>query len=146
LTENDPTVEAEQHRLQQMESNLLTQGQPVPVSPRDNHMIHLQTLMPLAEQVAGAVMQGQAPTAVFEVVVAHISEHFARAQEQGLPKDQLKPVEEFLRKAGPTLAQLKQIDEQAAQVAAQSAAHDEQSQQLIEGPPTQNGQPTEQPV
>ena len=122
LPDNDPTVEAEQHRLQQMESSLLTQGQAVPVSPRDNHMIHLQTLMPLAEQIGGSMMQQGHSSAPLEAVVAHIAEHFTRAQEQGVPPDQLKPVEEFLKNAQPALAQLKQMEAEAAQIDQTAAA------------------------
>jgi hypothetical protein len=89
LPDNDPSVEAEQHRQQQLESNLLLQGQAVPVSPRDNHVIHLQTLMPLIQQVGGAIMQGGGGqnTATFEAIVAHISEHYSRAEEQGVDKN-----------------------------------------------------------
>lgn len=110
LPDNDPSEEAEQHRLQQFESDLLTKGQAVPVSPRDNHVIHLQTLMPLAEQVGGAIMQGQGEAVMLEAVVAHMAEHYQRAQEQGTPKELLAPVEDFLKKAEPALAQLKQIE------------------------------------
>jgi len=127
LPDNDPSVEAEQHRQQQLESNLLVQGQAVPVSPRDNHMIHLQTLMPLAQQIGGAVMQGQGNTAMLEAVVAHISEHFSRAVEQGVKKELLKPVQEFLDKAGPAIAQLKQIDAEHEQIG-QTLGHPDQPQ------------------
>src|ERR1017187_387172 len=44
LPENDPTEEAEQQRMQNLEIMLLSHGQAVPVSPRDNHLIHLTVL------------------------------------------------------------------------------------------------------
>lgn len=137
LPTNDPTEQAEQTRLQQFELVLLSQGQPVPVSPRDNHMIHLSILMPVAEQLAQSMMQGGAETSVFETMVAHINEHANRAQEQGAPKEQLKPVLDFLAKAGPAIAKLHSMDAQAQQVAAASQAHDSEGQQLMEaaGPP-----------
>jgi len=126
LPENDPTVQTEQQRLQQMELILLSQGQPVAVSPRDNHMIHLEVLMPIAEQLASAIMQGQAETAQLEPIVAHITEHYNRAVEQGVPKEQLKLIADFVKNAGKTLAQLKQLDEEAASLSQESQAHDEE--------------------
>ncbi len=138
LPDNDPSQEAEQHRLQQFESDLLMKGQAVPVSPRDAHMIHLQTVMPLAEQAGAAMMQGGTDTQTFEAIVAHIAEHFARAQEQGVPKDQLKPIEDFLKQAGPAIAKLKQIDAAAQQTAAMSQQHDQENQMIAAGQPPPN--------
>jgi hypothetical protein len=133
LPDNDPTVEAEQHRQQQIETSLLVQGQAVPVSPRDNHMIHLQTLMPLVEQVGGSILQGGGNTQMFEAVVAHIAEHYSRAEEQGVDKKLLKPIKDFLDKALPALQQMKQLDAQHQELL---QAHDSLQQQ----PPTPNGQ------
>jgi len=124
LPENDPTVQTEQQRLQQMELILLSQGQPVAVSPRDNHMIHLEVLMPIAEQLASAIMQGQAETAQLEPIVAHITEHYNRAVEQGVPKEQLKQIADFVKSAGKTIAELKALDEEAASLSQESQAHD----------------------
>lgn len=132
LPEEDPTEKAEQSRLQQFELAILQQGQAVPVSPRDNDMIHLQILMPVAEQVAGAILQGQATTEIFEVLVAHITEHANRAQSKGVPKDQLKPILEFVKKSGPILAQLKELDAKAAELAAQSAELDAEETQPLQ--------------
>ena len=96
-------------------------------------MIHLQILMPTIEAQAGAMMQGQSHTGAFEAMVAHINEHFNRATEQGVPKKQLEPVAEFLKKAGDALAQLKAIDAQAHQVAQASEAHDAEGQTIMDG-------------
>ena len=132
LPTNDPTEQAEQTRLQAIELLILGQGQPVPVSPRDNHMIHLSILMPVAEKLAQSIMNGQETTPVFETLVAHINEHANRAQEQGAPKDQLKPVLEFLAQAGPAIAKMHAMDQQAEQLKAQSAAHDAEGQQIMD--------------
>lgn len=133
LPTNDPTEQAEQQRLQQLELELLTKGQPVPVSPRDNHMIHLQILMPMVEAQAGAMLQGGSNTQAFEALVAHINEHFNRATEQGVPKKQLEQVAEFLKKAADALAQLKALDQQAQQVAQASDLHDQEGQSIMDG-------------
>jgi len=126
LPEEDPTEKAEQARLQQFELALLQQGQAVPVSKRDNHLIHLQILMPVAEQVSAAILQGQASTEILEAIAGHITEHANLAQSAGAPKDQLKPVLDFVKKIGPILAKLKEMDSQAAELAAQSAEFESQ--------------------
>lgn len=125
LPEEDPTESAEQQRLQLIELSLLSTGQPVPVSPRDNHEIHLQVLMPAAEQMASAVLQGQSNSSVFEVVIQHLQAHYDIALQSGVDKEVLKPVADLVKKAGPVLAQLKELDAQAAELAAQSQAETE---------------------
>ncbi len=119
LPENDPTEQAEQDRLQQLEIMLLSHGQPVPVSPRDNHLIHLNILMPVTEQAAGQMMQGQHDTSVLEAMIAHVNAHYNAAIAQGTKKEQLAPVKQLLDQSGKALAQLKQLDAQADQLAAQ---------------------------
>lgn len=134
LPENDPTVEAENQRTQQLELGPLQAGQPVPVSPRDNHIVHLQIVIPAGEQIAGAVMQGQAETTALEAVLGHVTEHYNRALEQGTPKDHpvMKQAEEIVKNAGKALAELKALDQQAAalqQEGADAQAEMEQEQQ-----------------
>jgi hypothetical protein len=118
LPDADPTEHAEQDRLQQLEMTLLGHGQPVPVSPRDNHLIHLGILMPAAEQVAAQIHSGQLPTATLEAMSAHINEHYSQAVAAGGNKKQLAPVAAFLKQIGPVLQQLKALDAQAEQHAA----------------------------
>lgn len=124
LPVNDPTEQAEQQRLQQFELALLTLGQPVPVSPRDNHQVHIEILMPVAEQTAQAIMQGESDTAALEAVLAHLSEHYNAAVSAGAPKAQLKQVAELVKNTGKVLAELKQVDVQAQELSAESQAHD----------------------
>lgn len=122
MPDQDPTVQAEQQRMQELEMLLLAQGQAVPVSPRDNHLIHLQVIMPATEQMAGQLAQGQFSTNELQVALAHINEHYTNAVQQGVPKEQLTQVAELVRKAGAALAQLQQHDQAAAQI---SQAHDQ---------------------
>jgi len=121
LPDQDPTVQAEQTRQQNLEMILLSGGQPVPVSPRDNHLIHLGVLMPQAQQMAQHIMEGKFHSDAMEAIGAHVSEHFNFAEQQGAPKQQLAQIKEFLNKLGPALAQLKQVESQAAQVASASS-------------------------
>jgi hypothetical protein len=128
IPDNDPTVQAEQQRLQQMEMSLISTGQQVPVSPRDNHLIHLEILMPVAEQLSMAITQGQAETAQLEPLLTHITDHYNRALEQGVPKEKLQPVADVVKKAGDTLAKLAQLDQEAAALKQQSEQHDLEEQ------------------
>lgn len=152
LPENDPTMEAEQLRLQQMELALLSQGQAVPVSPRDGHVIHLSVVVPAGEQTAAAVMAGQADTTTFEAVIAHITEHYNLALQQGVPKEELAAAADIVKKAGPVLAKLKELDAQAQQMAAEAQALDaedvNQTQELAQAgaAPAPPGAPPAGPV
>jgi hypothetical protein len=121
LPEEDPTELAEQQRLQIFELEVMSSGQPVPVSPRDNHEIHLQVVLPAAEALAEQILQGNASTESFEVVVQHIQEHSNRAIEAGIPKEKLAGAAAFVQRATSALAQLKQIDAQAQEMAAGEA-------------------------
>jgi hypothetical protein len=132
LPDNDPTETAEQDRMQQLELTLLSHGQAVPVSPRDNHLLHLSILMPAAEQVAGGMGQGQFGTEILETFVSHINEHYTQALKMGVKPEMLKDVATFLAQAGPEIAKLKQLDQQAQQLAASAAP---QGQEMAGTPP-----------
>ncbi len=122
IPEQDPTVMAESQRLQIIELSLLSQGQPVPVSPRDNHEIHLQVLFPAVEGLAANVVAGEAGIPVFEVALDHLTEHFNYATQAGVNKEFLKPIGDLIKKSGPVLAELKELDAQAQELQAQAQA------------------------
>lgn len=122
LPTEDPTQEAEQTRLQLLEITLLAMGQPVPVSPRDGHEIHIKALLPAAEQLAGQIMQGAGETAGLEAMIAHITEHVNAATAAGVPKEALQQAMALVKGAGAALAQLKDLDAQAAQLQQEDAA------------------------
>jgi hypothetical protein len=112
LPGEDPSEQAEQSRQQDLETMLLSSGHPVPVSPRDNHLVHLQELMPDAEQAAQHMGQGQMDTSVLEAMLAHISEHYNQALAQGVKKENLAEVKSLVDKAGEALSKLKEMDQQ----------------------------------
>ena len=118
LKDGDPAETAEQQRSQLLELNLLSTGQPVPVSPRDNHLMHLEVIMPAAEGLAQEILQGNATTPALEAIIAHISEHVTFATQQGADKEALKPAMDLVKNAGPIIAQMKLMDQQAEQLAA----------------------------
>lgn len=121
LPVEDPTEEAEQTRQQMLEFTLLALGQPVPISPRDNDVIHLKVLLPSTEQLAAQIMQGTSETAGLEASIQHITEHVNSALAKGTPKEELAAAQELVKNAGAALAQLKALDAQAQQLQQESA-------------------------
>lgn len=83
LPANDPTVAAEQSRFQQLENILLSIGQTVPVSQRDNHLIHLDTLMAAIEQGLQAAMEDASATETIKGMLQHGMEHVQVAVAMG---------------------------------------------------------------
>ena len=118
LPVDDPTEVAEQTRQQLLEITLLAHGQPVPVSPRDNDLIHLKALLPAAEQLAGQILQGGSETAGLEAMLQHATDHTNAAQAKGLDKSDptLAAAMEFVKKGASAIAQLKELDQQAQQL------------------------------
>jgi hypothetical protein len=89
LPQPDPTVIAEQARQQALENILLERGNPVPVSPRDNHQVHIEVVKALAAATAEQLSQpNEQVLAVFEQVLTHWNEHINAAVAAGAPKDQ----------------------------------------------------------
>lgn len=113
LPDEDPTVVAEQTRLQQLEMALLMAGQPVPVSPRDNHEIHLGLLIPTFEAIAQGINSGQATTQTLQLVYDHANEHYNLALQQGTPAAQLADVKKNLDDVKKVLTKLAEVDRQA---------------------------------
>jgi hypothetical protein len=120
IPEEDPTISAESQRMQLLELDSLSKGQAIPVSPRDNHEIHLQVLLPAVEGLAENIVKGEAGISVFEVALDHLTDHFNFATQAGVKKEVLKPVEDLIKQAGPMLAQLKEVDAQAQKLAEQA--------------------------
>jgi ethanolamine ammonia-lyase large subunit len=144
LPGNDPSEQAEQSRQQDLETMALSAGHPMPVSPRDNHMIHLSELMPDAEQLAQQMLQGQFQLPVLEAVLAHVTEHYEQAVQQGVKPEMLTEVQQFVQKIGPHLAQLKEIEAQKEQLTQQAAALQNQDQPVPPTPPPDNVIPMQQ--
>lgn len=121
LPDEDPTIVAEQSRLQQLELMLIAgQGTTVPISPRDNHIVHLGVLMPALEQAAQVSAEDPQGVPVMEAMLAHATGHYKGAVASGAPKDQLKPIEQTIKKLSQAMEQIKQLAmaEQAAAAAA----------------------------
>lgn len=117
LPDEDPTVLAEQSRTQQLELLILVgQAGAVPVSPRDNHLVHLETMAPAMDAAAQqAVVKGVEGLEVLQALAAHAKAHVAYAEEAGVDKTKLAGVQQFLGKLEKAIAQLNELEAQAAQ-------------------------------
>ena len=114
LPEADPTELAEQTRLQMFELQLLAgQATQVPISPRDNHLIHLQVLMPALESTSQTAADPNVEAAshgveVMHAMLDHATQHFQAAEQQGVPKEELKDIGAVLTKLTSALEQVTQ--------------------------------------
>ena len=86
---NDPTEQAEQTRMQMLETDLLLNGQEVPVSPRDNHVLHIQTMLPAIQQLGAALSTAPDGPGLLAVMSAHAMQHaqLLQASGQQIPED-----------------------------------------------------------
>lgn len=97
----DQTIMAEASRMQLMESNtMLTTGMAIPVSPRDNHLVHALTVQQLLTSFAApALSQANAPQQILkatELNLNHLGEHLAMATKMGQNKSpQFAEVDKF---------------------------------------------------
>lgn len=113
LPDEDPTETAEQTRLQQLELLLIAgQGAEVPISPRDNHLVHLAVLMPVMESTAQSAAQDPAALAALNAELAHGEQHLAAAEAAGAPKEALKAFGDVLKKLRGSINELHQLAEQ----------------------------------
>ena len=116
LPDNDPTVAAEQIRQQQMEMLVLVgQASEVPVSPRDNHLVHLQVMAPAMESAAQAATNGTEGLEVLQALLSHAEQHLAGAKQTGAPPDVIKEIGTFLSNLRKAVEQLNQLEAQQQQ-------------------------------
>lgn len=108
LPVNDATEVAENVRQQSTENLLLQNGHEVPVSPRDNHLIHLKVLQQSLETVAGLAAGNPKAWQIMELLTAHGMEHVGYAEKRGTPSQQIAPFRTLLTKAASTLIKLHQ--------------------------------------
>lgn len=120
----DQTLVAEARRLQLMESNtMLSTGLEVPVSPRDNHLVHGATIQELLTQFAAPALSQPNPQPnilkAAELNLNHLLAHLQIGASQGLNRDPaFGELEKFALGFRQQLAQVVQINAEA-QVAEQ---------------------------
>ena len=128
LPQNDPTEMAENIRQQLQDNDLLKQGKQTPVSPRDNHQVHINILkndfIPIA-QAAGR--QDPKAFAVGTIFLTHWQQHLAALAAGATPAKELAPMEKEFKDVeaqfAKIAAQLKHIQEQHAAGASPVQAH-----------------------
>jgi hypothetical protein len=147
---DDQATEASGIRMQSLELVAMEQGQPIPIDPRDPHMIHLKVLVPEHRRALQALQQmvqedpTQIPPATLDglhISMAHAEAHIQALLKSGTPKDQLKELEVFYK-------QLEQGIVAAGEAAQKSMldAHaqiDQQRQIAAAQPPPQGPQQTD---
>lgn len=116
LPDNDPTETAEQAREQLMENLILAKGVPVPVSPRDNHLIHIQVLKQTSTAIAEKAGGGD-PEAlgILTNIVKHWSDHFNELANSGIDKNTLAEMKKELTGVAKHIGELQAQQQQAAQ-------------------------------
>jgi hypothetical protein len=123
LPDPDPTETAEQTRQQMLELDFITrQSAEIPVSPRDNHLVHLGVLMPALDQSAQAAAQDPASVGVLKAMLLHGQVHLQLAEQTGVPPEQLKPISDVITKLSSSMAELEQIAAQEAEAKAAAEA------------------------
>lgn len=115
----DQTLVAEARRLQLMESNtMLSTGLEVPVSPRDNHLVHGATIQELLTQFAAPALSQPNPQPnilkAAELNLNHLLAHLQIGASQGLNRDPaFGELEKFALGFRQQLAQVVQINAEA---------------------------------
>lgn len=115
LPNPDPTVVAEQGRMQEMENLLLAAMRPVAVSPRDNHLIHIETLKGGLSLIAPEAAKGdQKALTIMPAFLQHWADHLVAAEAGGVDKAQLAPLQAELQAVAKQLGELQAHAEASA--------------------------------
>jgi hypothetical protein len=148
IPQANTTLEIEATRQQIEESATMSMTTlPIQVSPRDNHIIHGQTLQKLLTAVAPGLSNPQVDQKVLknaELNLNHLGEHLQAATQLGQNKDpRFKELEKFYEGFKGQLTQVVQIIAEAA--AAQQSVTQRIQQEGIQGasgiPAAPDGQP-----
>jgi hypothetical protein len=128
LPAQDGNAQAEQTRLQLLENNLLINGQPVPVSSRDSHFVHLAVLAPVLESAIEQAVQNPTAEAVVEACLEHLAAHVADAKQLGLSDPQLPVFEQLVKQGQAVLESLKELNTEGQPLPAPDALAQPQPQ------------------
>ena len=152
----DQTVAAEAIRAQLLEaSTMLNLGVPVPVSSRDNHMVHAATLKQVIQATFPELSQNPTPNPklmkAIELGLNHLAGHLAAAHAAGIKTPELAELDSFHAK---TLADVKNVVQIQANAAVGSQVGAAVGAQVAQGaaaqaqntPPEAPAAQPEQPV
>lgn len=108
IPQEDQTVMAEATRQQLIELGPLFQGEQIEVSPRDNHVIHMDVLMGKAGQLMSQITPdsvNEMTMMVIQNVAQHYMGHLQGAIASGMKEDELKKYQEFADKVQGLISQ-----------------------------------------
>lgn len=145
IKQPDQTTQVEQTRQQQAEMIPMTQGQPVPVSPRDDHQTHLAFLEPQLTQMLQQMAQSPPltiPDPMIKTVglgLKHAEDHLNSMLQTGMTKQDLAQPLKQLKQGQQELQKIVQAKQKAMQehqqlMAQQQAQQAAQSAQQGPGP------------
>ena len=144
----DETVMAEASRQQMMESvTMATSTMPIPVSPRDNHLVHGETLQKLLTEVAPIFSSPNPPPTALkaaELNLNHLFEHLQAGSAQGLQKNPaFGELEKFAEGFKKQLTEVVQINAEA-QAAQEAVQQQIRSEGLLPGEAPMGAPPIDQ--
>jgi len=122
---NDPIQTAEQTRMQQMENVLIATGSQVAVSPRDNHILHLDALLPELDRAMQGAETDPNISEILKGLVAHGQQHIQQATAQGMKKAELSEYLATLNKVSQVVQQLDAYDQSVADAVDQGVPADQ---------------------
>lgn len=141
IPDEDPTIKAEAVRMQQLENVALGSGIPIPASPRDNHVIHLETMLPLFATALQTASQDPSHLGSVQFILAHAGEHLQYAKQQGLKDPELVEIEQQLKQVEAGLQQLTVAQQNAAATQTGSPVGSGELGAVGEVPPIPDGAP-----
>lgn len=139
IPQTDQTIEAEAVRIQLMENAMMQLGDSSPVSPRDNHPVHLKVVLSEIQRAAPGIVKApkeEVPHLLDNVSTAlvHSQAHVDTWKSQGAKPEQTKPFQEAIDMAD---AQLKKFAKQV--MVAQQQEQPEQPQEGQQQQPEEDG-------
>jgi hypothetical protein len=112
--------------MQYLETDSIQDGQPIPVSPRDNHGVHLDVLRQEVTEMIQAAGDSPDLVQILGALLEHAGQHVQYAEQMGMG-DQVAESKQWLEETQTILQQMVAEEQQAKeQQAQQDAALQEQ--------------------
>lgn len=147
LGQEDKTKVLEAARQQTEELGTITQGFPVPASPRDNQEVHLQVAMQWLDGQIQILSQGQPgqPIDVLKGVLEHIAGHAKLLEADKTKKAISQAINRDISAIGKDIADLERQEARLAEMQAQELQQRQQAEQAAMAAPVPEEVPVAQP-
>jgi hypothetical protein len=111
IPEEDNTVQVEAETKQVTEIFLMANGQDVGVSPRDEDMVHLQTIVDRSQPIISSFSGGgtEETIDILKRIGTHAEGHIQSALGKGIKKEELAPFVDFAEELKATIGQTKML-------------------------------------